>query len=55
MPASIPDVFLKQCLSCDGPIGFDRTPVESCCRTSEVVALGCEGCDARLFESEIAA
>ena len=45
-------VFAEQCPSCDGPVDFSQETVESCCRTVDVVALGCEDCGARLLEVE---
>lgn len=42
--------FLEDCPSCHGEISFTQNTVESCCRSYDVVAVVCEGCDARLLE-----
>ena len=42
--------FLEYCPSCDGKISLDSDTVESCCRSYEVYAVTCEGCEARLLE-----
>ncbi|WP_440990187.1 hypothetical protein [Haloarchaeobius baliensis] len=43
-------MFLDRCPTCDGDVSFGTDVVESCCRSYDVVAANCEGCDARLFE-----
>lgn len=43
-------VFLDDCPGCDGSVSIGVETVESCCRSREVVATNCEGCDARLLE-----
>lgn len=45
-------VFLERCPTCDGAVEFSRDTVESCCRSTEVVAMGCVDCGARLLEVE---
>ncbi|UPM41841.1 hypothetical protein [Halocatena salina] len=44
-------VFIDLCPSCDGPVTPVSETVESCCREHTVLAISCDGCDARLFES----
>jgi len=46
--------FVETCPECDGPVTVGRDAVESCCRSIEVVVVGCEDCDARLLEIEAA-
>lgn len=43
-------IFLERCPVCDGEVVAGTETVESCCRSHEVVAASCEGCDARLLE-----
>jgi hypothetical protein len=43
-------LFLERCPTCEGDVSFGTDIVESCCRSYDVVAANCEGCDARLFE-----
>lgn len=43
-------LFLDRCPTCDGDVAFGTDVVESCCRSYDVVAATCEGCNARLFE-----
>ncbi|WP_256300416.1 hypothetical protein [Haloarchaeobius salinus] len=43
-------LFLDRCPTCDGDVTFGTDVVESCCRSYDVVAANCSGCDARLFE-----
>lgn len=43
-------LMLDYCPTCDGRIAVEQTVVESCCRSYDVIAGTCEGCDARLFE-----
>ncbi|WP_266080255.1 hypothetical protein [Haladaptatus caseinilyticus] len=45
-------IFLETCPECDGTITAEQETVESCCRSMEVVAATCEGCDARILEVE---
>jgi hypothetical protein len=42
--------FLDACPECDGAVTLGTDTVESCCRTHEVLAVGCEDCGARLLE-----
>lgn len=44
-------VFIESCPSCGGPVVPSQETVESCCREHTVVAIVCDDCDARLFES----
>ena len=44
-------VFVEQCPTCDGPVTADTEVVESCCRSSTVVAVTCDDCDSRLLEA----
>jgi hypothetical protein len=41
---------LDTCPACDGAVTLGTSTAESCCRTYEVLAATCDGCDARLFE-----
>ncbi len=43
-------VFLETCPECDGEVTAGTEIVESCCRSHEVVAVGCAACGARLLE-----
>jgi hypothetical protein len=45
-------VFAERCPACDGELAFSQETVESCCRSIDVVALGCDDCGARLLEVE---
>jgi hypothetical protein len=44
-------IFIETCPLCDGPVVPSQETVESCCREHTVVAIACESCDARLFET----
>lgn len=44
-------VFIEACPSCDGPVIPTQETVESCCREHTVLAIACENCEARLFET----
>lgn len=44
--------FLERCPICDGEITMDEEVVESCCRSIDVVAITCDSCDRRIFETE---
>ena len=46
-------LFLERCPACDGPVSFGEEVVESCCRFTDVVAVTCEDCGVRLFETEV--
>lgn len=46
-------LFLERCPTCDGEVVLEQTVVQSCCRDIDVLALTCQACDARLFESPI--
>lgn len=43
-------IFIESCPSCGGPVTADTEVVESCCRSTTVVAVGCESCEDRLLE-----
>jgi len=45
-------LFVERCPACDGPVTADHEVVDSCCRSIDVVAVSCEECGARLFETE---
>jgi hypothetical protein len=44
-------IFIETCPMCDGPVVPSQETVESCCREHTVVAIACDTCDARLFET----
>lgn len=46
-------LFLERCPTCAGAVVLERTVVESCCRDIDVLALTCQGCGARLFETPL--
>lgn len=43
-------IFLETCPECGGDVSAGMETVESCCRSHDVVAANCNGCDARLLE-----
>lgn len=43
---------LDRCPACGDAVTIHQDVVESCCRSKDVVAATCEGCDARLFEAD---
>lgn len=45
-------VFLTRCPVCGGDVADSKQAVESCCRSYDVLALNCQNCGARLFETE---
>lgn len=45
-------LFLEVCPDCGTDLSFETETVESCCFAREVAAVSCDGCGARLFESE---
>jgi hypothetical protein len=45
-------LFLDSCPGCGGDVRLGERVVESCCRSIDVVAVTCEACGARLFETE---
>lgn len=45
-------IFLDTCPECGNEITAEQETVESCCRSMEVVAATCQGCDARILEVE---
>lgn len=44
-------VFIDLCPGCEGQVTPVKETVESCCREHTVLAISCDGCGARLFES----
>lgn len=46
-------LFLERCPTCDGDVVLEQTVVQSCCRDIDVLALTCQACGARLFETPI--
>lgn len=44
-------VFIDLCPSCEGQVTPEKQTVESCCREHTVLAISCDDCGARLFES----
>ncbi len=44
---------LDRCPDCDGAPSLDERHVESCCYVTDVVAVTCDDCGARLFEVEL--
>ncbi|MFB6112351.1 MAG: hypothetical protein ABEJ35_07440 [Halobacteriaceae archaeon] len=45
-------IFLKECPACGGPVRMGEETVRSCCRERSVIAVSCESCEARLFETD---
>lgn len=45
-------IFLDTCPECGDSVTAEQETVESCCRSIEVIAATCEGCDARILEVE---
>ncbi len=43
-------VFVEDCPVCGGPVAADTEVVESCCRSTTVVGVGCDDCGQRLLE-----
>lgn len=46
-------LFLETCPTTGGQVTMGKEPVESCCRSHEVVAVTCEDSGERLFEKQI--
>ena len=44
--------FLEFCPVCDDRLVMDEREVSSCCRSIDVVAVTCTGCERRIFEAE---
>ncbi|MGM0606318.1 MAG: hypothetical protein ACQETB_11705, partial [Halobacteriota archaeon] len=42
--------FHETCPACGGSIGVSSNTVESCCRSYDVLTIGCEGCGERFLE-----
>jgi hypothetical protein len=47
-------LFLDRCPVCHGTVALSLKVVSSCCYDRDVVAMTCDGCNARLFEVELA-
>lgn len=45
--------FLTTCPLCGGDVRFGTDTVQSCCRSTEVVAVTCEDCDERFMELDV--
>lgn len=45
--------FLEACPLCGGDVRFGTETVESCCRSTEVVAVTCEDCTERFMELDV--
>lgn len=45
--------FLAVCLLCGGDVRFGTETVQSCCRSTDVVAVTCEDCDERFMELDV--
>lgn len=43
-------IFVEVCPACGGQVTADTEIVESCCRSTTVVAVACDACDDRLLE-----
>lgn len=46
-------LFLEACPACEGTVAFEQTVVRSCCRETDVLALSCRDCGARLLETPV--
>jgi hypothetical protein len=44
-------LFVEECPECTGPVAIEEDTVESCCRSIDIVAVSCQECGARLFET----
>lgn len=45
-------LFIQECPECDGVVAFEEDTVESCCRSVDIVAVSCQECGARVFETD---
>ena len=44
-------LFLEECPECTGAVALGEDTVESCCRSIPIVAVSCQECGARMFET----
>jgi len=44
-------LFLEECPECSGTVAIEEDTVESCCRSIDIVAVSCQECGARMFET----
>jgi len=44
-------LFLEECPECTGTVAIEEDTVESCCRSIAIVAVSCQECGARIFET----
>jgi hypothetical protein len=44
-------LFLEECPECAGVVAVEEDTVESCCRSIDIVAVSCQECGARVFET----
>ena len=44
-------LFLEECPECAGAVALEEDTVESCCRSIDIVAVSCQDCGARMFET----
>ena len=42
--------FVERCPTCEAPVELGEDVVESCCRSRDVYAITCEGCEDRILE-----
>ena len=45
-------LFLEECPECTGAVTMEEDTVESCCRSMDIVAVSCQECGARIFETD---
>ncbi|QAU13652.1 hypothetical protein EKH57_13505 [Halorubrum sp. BOL3-1] len=45
-------LFLEECPTCTGAVAIEEDTVESCCRSIDIVAVSCQECGARIFETD---
>jgi hypothetical protein len=45
-------IFLERCPVCGDRVELSTDVVESCCRSYDVIAATCQGCDSRVFEAD---
>jgi len=44
-------LFLEECPECTGTVAIEEDTVASCCRSIDIVAVSCQECGARIFET----
>ncbi len=44
-------LFIEECPECKGVVAVEEDTVESCCRSVDIVAVSCQECGARVFET----